>query len=626
MIELLRRFGGKFRRYMVIGPACKLIEVIFDLLTPLVIAQMIDKGIGAHDVSAVVRYGMVLAAMAVIGISFTLVCQKMAALTSQGMGTDIRGALYQHINKLSYAELDRFGTPSLITRITNDVNQVQLAVALGVRMLIRWPFLAVGSMCAALAIDLKLGIIFLICTPAIGLVFWVVMARCIPYYKQLQAKLDRIALICREGLSGARVVRAFVREDHERERFAQAADDQANTAIAVGKLSSILNPVTFLVMNLGVCAILWVGGIQVSVGELTQGQVMAFVNYMTQTLTSIVYVANLVVVFTKASASASRINEVLNCVPGIADEGNQPVALPKPGNVASVPALSLSHASFSFGAGAANAVNDVTLELPLGKTLGIIGGTGSGKSTLVSLIPRLYDASTGSVSVMGVDVRTWPLDQLRRVVATVPQRASLVSGSIRSNLTWRDEAATDEELWVALDMAQASEFVRNKPQGLDAPVEAGGKNYSGGQRQRLTIARALVGSPQILIMDDSASALDFKTDAALRHAIRERSMRGAAKGGLPLTTVIVSQRVSTVRDADVICVLDHGSVAGLGTHDELYATCRLYREICQSQLRREELEGQRGSTAPAPTPAPASTLSPASAPTAPASICAKEGC
>ena len=622
MIELLRRFGGKFRRYMVVGPACKLIEVIFDLLTPLVIAQMIDKGIGAHDVDAVVHYGMVLAAMAVIGISFTLVCQKMAALTSQGMGTDIRGALYQHINKLSYAELDRFGTPSLITRITNDVNQVQLAVALGVRMLIRWPFLAVGSMCAALAIDLKLGVIFLICTPAIGLVFWFVMARCIPYYKQLQAKLDRIALICREGLSGARVVRAFVREDHERERFAQAADDQAYTAIAVGKLSSVLNPVTFLVMNLGVCAILWVGGIQVSVGELTQGQVMAFVNYMTQTLTSIVYVANLVVVFTKASASASRINEVLNCEPSITDEGNQPVALPEPsamGNAVPVPALSLSHASFSFGAGAANAVSDVTLELPLGKTLGIIGGTGSGKSTLVSLIPRLYDASAGSVCVMAADVRAWPLDQLRHAVATVPQRASLVSGTIRSNLTWRDESATDEELWAALDIAQASEFVRKKPQGLDAPVEAGGKNFSGGQRQRLTIARALVGSPQILIMDDSASALDFKTDAALRHAIRERSVRGAAEGGLPLTTVIVSQRVSTVRDADMICVLDHGSVAGLGTHDELYATCQLYREICQSQLRREELEGQRGSSTARPSPAPG-------APTAPASVCAKEGC
>mgnify|MGYP000318998282 FL=1 len=627
MIELLRRFGGKFRRYMVVGPACKLIEVIFDLLTPLVIAQMIDKGIGSHDVNAVIHYGMVLGAMAVIGISFTLVCQKMAALTSQGMGTDIRGALYQHINELSYVELDRFGTPSLITRITNDVNQVQLAVALGVRMLIRWPFLAVGSMCAALAIDLKLGIIFLICTPAIGLVFWFVMARCIPYYKQLQAKLDRIALICREGLSGARVVRAFVREDHERERFARAADDQAHVAIAVGKLSSVLNPVTFLVMNLGVCAILWVGGIQVNVGELTQGQVMAFVNYMTQTLTSIVYVANLVVVFTKASASASRINEVLNCEPSITDEGNQPVALPEPSDLASgavpVPALSFDHASFSFGVGAANAVSDVTLELPLGKTLGIIGGTGSGKSTLVSLIPRLYDVSIGRVSVMGADVHTWPLDQLRSVVATVPQRASLVSGTIRSNLTWRDESATDEELWAALDIAQASEFVRDKPQGLDAPVEAGGKNFSGGQRQRLTIARALVGSPQILIMDDSASALDFKTDAALRHAIRKRSMRGAAEGGLPLTTVIVSQRVSTVRDADMICVLDHGSVAGLGTHDELYATCQLYREICQSQLRREELEGQQGSAVPAPAPSPVPAPGAACAP---AFVCAKEGC
>lgn len=625
MIELLRRFGGKYRRYMVIGPACKLIEVIFDLLTPLVIAQMIDKGIGAHDVSAVVHYGMVLAAMAVIGISFTLVCQKMAALTSQGMGTDIRGALYQHINKLSYAELDRFGTPSLITRITNDVNQVQLAVALGVRMLIRWPFLAVGSMVAALAIDLKLGMIFLICTPAIGLVFWFVMARCIPYYKQLQAKLDRIALICREGLSGARVVRAFVREGHERERFAQAADDQARVAIAVGKLSSILNPVTFLVMNLGVCAILWVGGIQVNVGELTQGQVMAFVNYMTQTLTSIVYVANLVVVFTKASASASRLNEVLNCVPSITDEGNQTVALPEPsavGNAVPVPALSLSHASFSFGAGAANAVNDVTLELPVGKTLGIIGGTGSGKSTLVSLIPRLYDASAGTVRVFGRDVRSWNLDQLREVIGMVPQRATLMSGTIRSNLAWRQRTCfMDDVLWDALETAQADDFVRNLPDGLDAPVEAGGKNFSGGQRQRLTIARALVEYPQILVMDDSASALDVKTDAALRRAVRELAGRAPVfSRGVPMTTVIVSQRVSTVRDADMICVLDHGSVAGLGTHDELYASCQLYREICQSQLRREELEGQQGSAMPASAP------SPAFAPAAPASVCAKEGC
>ena len=584
MIELLRRFGGKFRRYMVIGPACKLIEVIFDLLTPLVIAQMIDKGIGAHDVNAVVHYGMVLAAMAVIGISFTLVCQKMAALTSQGMGTDIRGALYERINKLSYAELDRFGTPSLITRITNDVNQVQLAVALGVRMLIRWPFLAVGSMCAALAIDLKLGIIFLICTPAIGLVFWFVMARCIPYYKQLQAKLDRIALICREGLSGARVVRAFVREDHERERFAQAADDQANTAIAVGKLSSILNPVTFLVMNLGVCAILWVGGIQVNVGDLTQGQVMAFVNYMTQTLTSIVYVANLVVVFTKASASASRINEVLNCEPSITDEGNQPVALPKPGatgNAAPASALSLSHASFSFGAGAANAVNDVTLELPLGKTLGIIGGTGSGKSTLIDLVCRFYDADNGGVALFGHDVKQYSFAQLRRLVGVVPQQAVLFTGTIRDNMQWAAPGASDEEIWQALEIAQAAEFVRGKPGMLDAPVETAGRNFSGGQRQRLTIARALVPKPKILILDDSASALDFATDAALRKAIKEETHG--------MTVFIVSQRAASVQRADHILVLDDGKLVGDAPHAELLRSCEVYKEICLSQLSKEEV-------------------------------------
>ena len=631
MIELLRRFGAKYKTYMVVGPACKLIEVVFDLLTPLVIARMIDEGVAAHDVDAVVRYGVVLAIMAVVGISFTLVCQKMAALTSQGMGTQIRGALYAHINKLAYAQLDRFGTPSLITRITNDVNQVQLAVALGVRMLIRWPFLAVGSMCAALAIDLKLGLIFLVCTPAIGLVFWLVMARCIPYYKQLQAKLDRIALICREGLSGARVVRAFVREDHERRRFHAAADDQAATAIAVGKLTSVLNPVTFLVMNLGVCAILWVGGVQVDTGDLTQGQVMAFVNYMTQTLTSIVYVANLVVVFTKASASASRINEVLDSAPAITDDGNGPVAMPAPaaaseGAAGTMPAaLRFSRASYRFGEDAAPAVADVTFGVPVGATLGIIGGTGSGKSTLVSMIPRLLEASAGSVEVMGTDVHAWPLDQLRRVVGIVPQRASLVSGTIRTNLLWRDAAATDDELWEALEVAQAAGFVRAKPAGLDEKVEAGGKNFSGGQRQRLTIARALVGAPKLLILDDSASALDFKTDAALRRGVRELGERRAGTDALPLTTVIVSQRVSTVRDADIICVLDHGAVAGLGTHDELYAACPLYREICLSQLRREELEG-----APAADGGPAGDARPASgdtsAPVLHGNAPEKEGC
>ncbi len=659
MIELLKRFSGKYRVCMVAGPACKLIEVFFDLLTPLVIARMIDEGVGARDASSVLRYGALLIGMAAVGICFTLVCQKMAALASQGMGTDIRSALYANINRLGYAELDRFGTPSLITRITNDVNQVQLAVALGVRQLIRWPFLAVGSMVAALMIDLKLGLIFLVSTPLIGVMFWLVMARCVPYFKQMQLKLDRIGLICREGLEGVRPIRAFVREDHERERFRAAASDQAATAIAVGRLSSSLNPVTFLVMNLAVCAILWMGGIQVNVGALTQGQVMAFVNYMTQTLLSIVYVANLVVVFTKASASAARVNEVLNVEPGITDEGNEPfdfaglarlascgnaeeMAADEHGEVepgegvelgeeverglaefgdaqnealvnagaigadaaagiaaaqaatatALPPALEFDGASFAFGEGAAPAVSEVSLALPCGGTLGVIGGTGSGKSTLVSLLARLYDVNAGAVCVLGRDVRTWRLAELRRAVSMVPQKAMLVSGTIRSNLCWRNADATDAELWSALECAQAAEFVRKLPEGLDASVEAAGKNFSGGQRQRLTIARALVGEPLVLVLDDSASALDLKTDAALRHAIRERPASAAASA--PLSTVIVSQRMSTVRDADLICVLSHGRVAGLGTHTELYRTCDIYREICLSQLKREELEGGGG--------------------------------
>ena len=607
MLELLKRFSAGYRRYFIIGPACKLLEVFFDLLTPLVIARMIDEGVGARDPAAVLRYGALLAAMAVVGMGFTLVCQKMAALASQGMGTGMRAALYRRINEFAYVELDRFGTPSLITRITNDVNQIQLAIALGVRQLIRWPFLAIGSMVAALLIDVRLGLVFLVSTPLIGLVFWLVMARCVPYFKQMQAKLDRIGLITREGLSGVRVIRAFVRGDHERARFREAAEQQAGVAIAVGRLSSVLNPVTFLVMNLGVCAILWMGGIQVEVGELTQGEVMAFVNYMTQTLLSIVYVANLVVVFTKAGASASRVNEVLHCAPSITDGGNSPVALPDASDAGAVPALRLDRACFAFEGSEVDTVRDATLTLGLGQTLGIIGGTGSGKSTLVSLIPRLYDVRSGSVEVMGTDVRRWPLSQLRRVVGIVPQRAALVSGTIRTNLCWRDDEALDGELWSALEMAQAAEFVRKLPRGLDAPVEAGGKNFSGGQRQRLTIARALVGDPLLLILDDSASALDFKTDAALRHAIRARSDAAAdgSGSGLPLTTVIVSQRVSSVRDADLICVMSHGSVAGLGTHDELLAECPLYREICLSQLRREEPGGAAAAgEAPATPPGP----------------------
>lgn len=579
MIELLRRFLRPYRGRATLGTLSKVVEVIFDLITPMVVAHMIDAGVNHRDAALITRSVVLLLVLAGVGYCSTLVCQKMASLVSQGSGTDIRNALYAKVNSFSAPEVDRFGTPSLVTRITNDVNQVQVAVALGIRQLIRWPILAVGSVVASLLIDVRLGLIFLVCMPIIGIVFWVVMAKSVPYFQTMQSKLDKVSLITREALSGTRVIRAFRRERSEEERFAEAAHDQADTAIAVGRLSALLNPATILVMNLGVVAILWAGGFQVNAGEVSQGEVMAFVNYMTQALTSIVYVANLVVVFTRGSASARRILEVLDVEPSITDGATAPLALPEPGTA---PALVLDHASFSYGQAQRHALEDVTLTLPEGQTLGIIGGTGSGKSTLVNLAARLYDATEGEVSVLGHDVREYPLAQLHQLVSVVPQDASLVSGTIRSNLRWRDAEASDEELWHALDVAQASDFVHAKPEGLDTVVEAGGRNFSGGQRQRLTIARALVGHPRMVLLDDSASALDFATDAHLREALRKLRQE--------LTCVIVSQRVSAVMGADQILVLHHGDVAGLGTHEELLKTCDIYREICLSQLKREEVE------------------------------------
>lgn len=580
MIDVIKRFGLPFRRELVLGPLSKLVEVGFDLCTPLVVALMIDRGVGTRDVRALAWYGALLAAMALAGFASTLICQKMASRASQGIGTALRDALFTHVNELSGAEIDRFGTPSLITRMTNDVNQVQLAIALAIRQMTRFPLLAVGSMVAALLIDARLGVVFLIATPLIGLVFWLVMARCIPYFKRMQLKLDRIALITREGLSGARAVRAFVREGHERERFGRATADQADVAIAVGRLTSLLNPATFLIMNLAVCAILWVGGAQVNVGALTQGQVMAFVNYMTQTLLAIVYVANLVVVFTRAQASAERIFEVLDCEPSVRDPA---VAAECRRSAPVSQAIRLADVGFAYPGASLRAVEGVTLQVPAGGTLGVIGGTGSGKSTLAQLLVRLYDATEGSIEVLGEDVRSLPLGELRAMIGYVPQKAELVSGTIRSNLLWRDASASDAELWRALETAQAAEFVRRLPRGLDAEVEAGGGNFSGGQRQRLTIARALVGDPRVLVLDDASSALDLKTDAELRTALRT-CHAGAALGGC---TVVVSQRVASVCDADVICVMRRGRAVGVGTHGQLLANCPVYREIVDSQQADE---------------------------------------
>lgn len=578
MKRLLERFLLPYRGRIVLGVCFKLVEVVFDILNPLVVAYMIDRGVAERDVGVVMRCGLLLVLFAAVGWSFTMVCQRMAAVVSQGTGTDLRRALYEKVNELSAEDVDRFGTPSLVTRVTNDVNQIQVAVALGIRQLVRFPLIAVGAMVSALLIDWHLGVVFLVCTPVIGLVFYLVMSRSVPYFRVMQQKLDKVSLVTREALSGVRVIRAFGREQGEKDRFAEAASDQAATAIDVGRLSSVLNPATFLVMNLGIVCILWAGGIRVDAGELSQGQVMAFVNYMMQTLTSVAYIANLVVIFTRATASGQRIMEVLDCEPKVRDDASARLDLPE---AASVPAISLEGVGFSYEGAKAPALSGVTLELGRGQTLGVIGGTGSGKSTLARLFARLYDPTEGTVRLLGHDVASYPFDQLREVVSIVPQQASLVSGTIRSNLSWRKGDATDEELWDALEAAQAADFVRAKPAGLDEVVEAGGRNFSGGQRQRLTIARALVGDPRICILDDSSSALDFKTDARLRHALRERA--GS------MTSVVISQRVSSVMHADLICVLDHGRMAGLGTHEELIGGCELYREIVESQLGAKEV-------------------------------------
>lgn len=574
MLELLRRFLGPYGGKALAGMLTKMVEVALEVLTPLVVARMIDVGVSAGNMDEVLRLGGLLLLFAVVSYGFTFVCQRLAAQVSQGVGTDVRNALYGQVSALSAAELDRFGTPSLVTRVTNDVNQVQLAVALGVRMVPRWPLLALGSMVAALMIDVRLGLVFVVCLPLIFGVFGFVMRASIPLYRAMQERLDRISLVVREALMGMRVIRAFRQEDREEARGHEAVRDQVGTAVAVGRLSATLNPVTFLIMYAGVCVILWVGGMQVDSGDLTTGEVMAFVSYMTQALVAVTTMANLVVVLMRGQTSSVRILEVLDCEPSITDEGNEPVDVEAAGDA---PALALRDVSFCYAGAGAPALEGIGLELAAGATLGVIGGTGSGKSTLVRLLSRLYDAGSGAVEVFGTDVRSYPLAQLRGIVSVVPQDVALVSGTVRSNLLWRDPQASDEDLWEALGRAQAADFVRALPNGLDAPVEAAGRNFSGGQRQRLTIARALVGHPRLVVLDDAASALDFATDARLRSELRGLRDRTSA--------VIVSQRVSAVMSADVVLVLDHGRMAGLGTHEELLGSCELYREICDSQLR-----------------------------------------
>lgn len=579
------RFLKQFKREVLIGPVFKLTEAVFELIVPLVMAQIIDVGIANGDRGYVLRMGGVMVLLGLVGLGCALICQYCAARASQGFGTVLRSEMFRHINTLSHGEIDQIGTPSLITRITNDVNQLQLAVAMLIRLVVRAPFLVIGATVMALLLDWKLACIFFVAAPLMALVLYLVMSRSIPFYRIIQKKLDRISLITRENLSGVRVIRSFSRQEKEKERFAQASEDQMSTSIAVGRISALLNPLTSAIINLAIAAVIWFGGFRVDAGGMTQGEVIAFVNYLNQILLAMIVVANLVVIFTKAAASATRVDEVLELHPSIVNRVSRPAQ-----EVEGSPEIAFDAVSFAYPDAGAYSLSDISFTIARGQTLGIIGGTGCGKSTLVNLIPRFYEVSQGSIKVDGVDVRDYPMEQLRGKVGIVPQRAVLFSGTLRQNMQWRKQDATDEEIWQALETAQAASFVRKMPDGLDSVILQGGKNLSGGQKQRLTIARALVGEPEILILDDSASALDFATDAALRRAIAKFS----AGRGNRMTTIIVSQRANTVRYADQIVVLDDGKAAGIGTHEQLLESCQTYREIYWSQNERQEAVAQKG--------------------------------
>lgn len=574
----IARYLKFFKKEVILGPIFKLIEAIFELIVPVVTARIIDHGVRTGDTAYVWRMGGVLLLLGIVGLCSALICQKFASVASQGFGTVVRNDLYRHINTFSHAEIDKFGTPSLITRMTNDINQLQYAVAMLIRLVIRAPFLALGAIIMAMLIDVKLAVIFLIATPLIALVLYMVMSRSVPFFRVMQKKLDTISRISREGLSGVRVIRAFSKQENEEKRFETASDDQTNTAIQVGKLSALLNPLTYAIMNFAIIAIIWFGGYRVNSGAMTQGEVIAFVNYMTQTLLALIVVANLVVTFTKASASAARVNEVFETVSSVPETNHEAVISQ---NENGMPKIEFVHVSVSYNGTDKFAVRDLSAAINDGETVGIIGGTGSGKSTLVNLIPRFYDATKGNVLIDGINVKDYPFEQLRSKIGMVPQETVLFTGTIESNLRWGNENASQEQLNNALHIAQASEFVEKLPDGIKTPVNQGGKNFSGGQRQRLTIARALVGSPEILILDDSSSALDFATDAALRKAIKNETK--------DMTVLLVSQRVSTIKRADKIIVLDDGEVAGIGTHEKLMQSCETYQEICLSQLSRDEV-------------------------------------
>lgn len=571
----LVRYLKNYKKESVIGPLFKLLEACFELLVPLIMARIIDVGIKNKDMTYILQMGSILVLFGVLGLACSLTAQFFAAKAAVGFGTELRHDLFKHIGELSYTEVDQAGTSTLITRMTSDINQVQSGVNLVLRLFLRSPFIVVGALVMAFTISMKLSVIFIIAVPLLSLVIYGIMLITIPLYRRVQKSLDRVLLTTRENLTGVRVVRAFRTQEREKEEFSKQSDALMKLQVLVGRISALLNPVTYVIVNGAIIAIVWFGGIEVNVGALSQGEVIALVNYMSQILLALVALSNLIITFTKALASAGRINEIFALNPSIKD-GNGGVK-----RKSEAPKIELKQVEFCYEGDKSPVLSNLDVAIKKGETIGIIGGTGSGKTTFVNLLPRFYDVTAGEVLIDGVNVKEYTLDHLRKKFGIVPQKPVLFHGTIRDNMRYGKEDATEEEIWEALHIAQATEIVKAKSDELEAIISEGGKNLSGGQRQRLTIARALVRKPDILILDDSGSALDFATDAKLRKAIREYTEE--------MTVLIVSQRAASIMQADRIFVLDHGRIVGMGTHETLVKECKVYQEICYSQLSKEEV-------------------------------------
>lgn len=564
-----------YKKECVIGPIFKFLEVIFELLLPTVMAQIINVGVANRDFGYVLRMGGVMVVMTLLGYGCAFICQRLAARASQGFGTTLRNAVFERVLAFSYTQVDQFGAPTLTNRITSDINQLQVWVAMMIRLVARAPFICIGSIIMSFFLDYRLALFLLAATPILAGIIYFITKFAAPLYRTYQQRLDKLAVVVRENLTGVRVIRAFSKEQAETRRFYEANDNLLDTGYSIGWASSFFNPLTSLTVNLLILIILWVSGLHIQVGQLSQGQIIAFINYVNQLLLALLVVSNLIILLTKSMASAVRINEILDTQPDMEAPASLVAA-----SANAAPAVEFSGVTFGYNDTGDRVLEDISFQIAQGETIGIIGGTGSGKSTLINLIARFYDVQQGQVLVQGIPVKNYPFTELRKKIGMVPQRALLFTGTVAENIRWGSADATMEQVQKAAQTAQAAEFIATLPEGYDTMVRRGGTNLSGGQRQRLTIARALVGKPEILILDDASSALDFLTDARLRQAIRETG------GGA--TVLLVSQRVGVVRDADRIIVLDEGKIAGIGAHSELYHSCETYREICLSQLSSEE--------------------------------------